>query len=251
MDALKLSADRKVSPVSRWEDGAQRWKPTVRNAFGLPGGREGSCGDAATDTCHAVCYAQRTERQYTSVGRLVTHNYRTLLESKDMAATLSAMVEDFLADCDKADAKRSQPVARVFRIHWDGELFSADYAAAWGEVCARYPEVTFWLYTRAFAHATELPTLPNLTVYLSVDADNVEWAKVYVTLYPDLHVAMMGATFSDAQEAMVTLTGKRAPKCPENSGKVPLVNDAGEGACVTCGLCVYGRQNVLFSTTKR
>jgi hypothetical protein len=46
------------------------------------------------------------------------------------------------------------------------------------------------------------------------------------------------------------LTGKPGAKCPENNKSIPLISNAGS-ACVSCGLCVYGKADIRFSATKK
>ena len=111
-------------------------------------------------------------------------------------------------------------------------------------------DVQFWAYTRSFHGRVDVvPTLsvvPNLSLYLSVDSENVKHAE----RYPTIPHAILAETFSDAQVTSVSLSGRRSPKCPENARKVPLVGSDGRGACVACGLCVHGRSSVLFSISK-
>jgi len=38
--------------------------------------------------------------------------------------------------------------------------------------------------------------------------------------------------------------------CPENNKKLPLISDKGS-ACVTCGQCVFERNDILFSRSKK
>lgn len=255
---LKLSNDRKVSPLSKFAKAAQRWEPEVPNAFGLPAGPQGSC-PGATDVCASVCYAARTERVFTSASRLVNHNLAALQACGDdidaMAALLGDAVATFKAKAAKVSKLRGVDVPLVFRIHWDGDFFSTAYAQAWRKVILANADVQFWAYTRSFVPSCnvvpDLHDVPNLALYLSVDSANQAWAGVILGLYPTVKAAVMAETFDQGQEAMVALRGRRAPKCPENAQKVGLVNDSGQGACVTCGLCVEGRRDVLFSTTNK
>ncbi len=45
-------------------------------------------------------------------------------------------------------------------------------------------------------------------------------------------------------------TGKPGAKCPENAKRIPLISTNGS-ACVSCGLCVFGKADVRFSATKK
>lgn len=254
---LSLSRDRKVSPMSKLEKSG-RYVPMVANAFGLPAGQLGSC-PGATMACEGVCYAARTENTYKSAGALVRRNFDALKACGDnvwaMADLLDELVANFVAEHRKVEAKSGQAMPTVFRIHWDGDFYSVAYADAWARVIRAYPDVQFWAYTRSFVPACNvvpsLYGLENLALYISVDKYNEAWAEVILSLYPKVRPAILASTFEEGQERAVYLTGRKAPKCPENAKKVPLVDDSGEGACVSCGLCVFGRAPVLFSTSHK
>lgn len=257
---LRLSGDRKVSPLVRQQGSKQA--VLVSNAFGLSSGRDGSCGDA-TDVCEALCYADAIENLFKASGRLVAANYAALSACGDnidaMVDLLTPMVDQFVKESSKRNVAE-----HVFRIHWSGDFFSVAYALAWRAVAELYPDVQFWVYTRSYRtiHAAHvLDDLPNVALYLSVDRDNVDAAAdVLPTLHTSVRVAALGGTYAEAQTILDRLGRSRAPKCPENAGTVPLVTtmnrrgkpavgENGQGACIACGLCVYGRKDVLFSTT--
>ncbi len=46
------------------------------------------------------------------------------------------------------------------------------------------------------------------------------------------------------------LIGKPGAKCPENNKSIPLISANGS-ACVSCGLCVFGKADVRFSASKK
>lgn len=256
---LRRSSDRKVtnavSPNGK--------TAALANSFGLPAGVDFSC-PGATSVCAAVCYAGKLEKIYSGVRKILTENLAALLAARTvdgMAGLLAGMVDSFRADCDKEDAKRSKkgtgvPVKRVFRIHWDGDFFSHDYAEAWARVIAGAPDVRFWVYTRSFhTEGTAidvlplLADLPNLTLYLSVDSANVTQAAQARKRHPWALWAYLADTFADGREDLADLPGKRFP-CPENGGRIALIEKKGS-ACVRCGICVDGRGDVLFSVKKK
>lgn len=237
---LKRSADRKVttavSPNGK--------RPTVANAFGIPAGI--TC-PGATAVCRDVCYAGALERVYRGVRDVLTHNFTALQDAGTvgaMASLLSEMVREFVADSVKRDA----PLR--FRIHWDGDFYSTDYAMAWRAVIDSYRNVEFWVYTRSF-HGTVnvlpiLSDLPNLKLYLSVDRENISAAVKARREFPSALWAYLGDTFADG---MAATSGKRYA-CPENRGSLPLISAKGS-ACMRCGICPDGRGDVLFSVGKR
>lgn len=239
---LKLSNDRKVSPLSRWKESSRRWEPVVPNSLGLAAGREASC-PGETPFCKG-CYAARTEKVFTSAGRLVRHNL-DLLKAEDtagMVALLVAAVTEFERKAHKHGAEK------IFRIHWDGDLFSMDYARAWGRVIRMFPTVQFWLYTRSFGFIAPFEGIPNVAVYLSVDEHNVTQAADTYSSFPWVKLAFCADTW-EGTEALAADFGevRKGPRCPELTGKLPMVLPSGKGACAECKLCVYGRNNVRFS----
>lgn len=245
-----------MSPLSALQ--GKGYKPKIGNSFGLPAGTAGSC-PGATEACESICYAARTEKMYKGAGALVRRNYEALLECNGnvpaMAELLTDLIDRFLIEHTKVEGRHGKRIAPVFRIHWDGDFFSTAYAEAWANVIKAHPEIQFWVYTRSFVPEcnviSTLAGIKNLALYVSVDEFNEKWAGPILRDYPDVQVALLSKTYELAQERVVKLIDRQAPKCPENARKVPLVNDDGEGACVTCGLCVYGRGPVLFSVSKK
>jgi hypothetical protein len=253
MNALKVSRDRKVSPFSVWRTAAKRWEPAVANSFGLPAGPPstgGSC-TGVTPFCDG-CYASGIERHFTSVDRLVRHNHATLVECganvRAMVDLLRPLVESFLVECGKAEKKIGAPVERVYRIHWDGDFYSRPYAAAWVRVMGEFPQVQFWAYTRSFDVVDILSAAGNLSLYLSVDADNVVKARATKKRFPTTKLAFCAETWEGTESLAARFPKEsRGPRCPELTGKVPMVNAEGVGACVTCTLCTHGKNNVRFA----
>jgi len=267
MPSLKRSNDRKVSPVIRRQ--GSKDAPMLANSFGLPAGREFSC-PGATDVCESICYAGRTERVFTSAGRLVRHNWDILQALGDdvdaLADVLGEMMAEFSAEVTKVSKKTGIDARRLsmFRIHWDGDFYSDAYALAWSRVIASTPDIQYWAYTRTFEAAEWLADLPNLALYFSVDTANADTAATYALKYPTVKLAVLDETHADASETMVSIRGKRAPKCPENVGRIPLVmsmtgrakdvvavGDIAQGACAGCTLCPKGTQDVTFSIRGR
>ena len=232
---LTRSKDRKVvNAVSA------SGKPLIANAFGLPSGQQYSC-PSATSYCSKICYAGKLEKIYKGVSDVLLRNFDALRDASrdDMVAMLSDIVAEFVAECEKRNARK------MFRIHWDGDFFSPVYVTAWHKVIAAYPDVQFWVYTRVPTAATYLDAqrLPNLALYFSADRDNVDIARHLAG--QGINIAYVNDTFAQGKAAF-----PKATRCPENNGSLPLISDKGS-ACARCGLCVEGRKSVLFSATKR
>jgi len=231
---LKRSKDRKVANSLTPNGKTAR----IANSFGLPAGREYSC-PAQTSICARICYAGKLEMIYPTVRTNLMHNWELLREADHdtMERLLDEMIIEFKADCDKWSAPKD------FRIHWDGDFFSSDYAFAWKHVIMKHPDVRFWVYTRVESAAYMLRELENLTLYFSTDRENLESAQRLQRA--GVLLAGLHETFDQAREMLLQL-GERSAKCPEQRKQIPL-----EGACIACGICVKGTNNITFSITKR
>jgi hypothetical protein len=93
-----------------------------------------------------------------------------------------------------------------------------------------------------------LKDVSNLGLYYSTDGDNKNIAQGLSE--EGIKLAYLSTTFALGKEDMLNLIGKSAVKCPENNKKIPLISKQGS-ACVTCGQCVFERNNILFSSTKK
>ena len=82
--------------------------------------------------------------------------------------------KDFAARMVKEIARRW---CRVVRIHVAGDVYSANYARKWVEICRCCPETTFYTYTRSWRIASiapvleELAALENVRLWYSADDD--------------------------------------------------------------------------------
>jgi Gene product 88 len=238
---LKRSSDRKTAN-SATAGGNVR----IKNAFGLLSGRDNSC-PGQTSVCESVCYAGRMENQYPNVRKVMTDNWEFCRDATpgDLIVELNTMIRQFVNDCNKWDAPKE------FRIHHDGDFFSVAYAEAWNVVIHNNPDVQFWAYTRSFHGEVNvvhiLANLPNLTLYISVDADNEQYAEAILSEYPDVKAATLTDT-ADAGKVMIGNIGRSRPggACPEVMGRIPLITPAG-GACQSCQLCIVGKSDIRFS----
>jgi hypothetical protein len=160
-----------------------------------------------------------------------------------MEELLMEMIEDFKKDCDKREAPK------LFRIHWDGDFFSDEYAFAWKHVVLNNPDVQFWVYTRVASAANMLKNIENLSLYFSADSENIKTA-VELKQTHGIRMAYLAQNFAAGQEKMKELISKPGAKCPENAKRIPLISTNGS-ACVSCGLCVYNKSDIVFSASKK
>lgn len=240
---LKLSNDRKVSPLSRQSKSGE-WKPLSPNSFGLPAGK--SC-PGETPFCKG-CYAASIEKRWKNgPGKLVQHNYDALLECGSNVSRMVDLLADMMVRFLDAHTKVSETLP-VFRIHWDGDFYSKPYTVAWSQIIRRFRGIQFWAYTRSFEFVPYLDNPANLALYLSVDEFNVDDATEVLIANPWVRLAFCADTWEATEDIASRFPQERkGPRCPALTGKLPLVNDEGVGACVACGLCIYGKNNVRFA----
>ena len=240
LSKLKRSNDRKVANLVT-KNGKQA---AIANTFGLPAGKEFSC-PGATSVCESVCYAGKLEKLFKGVKTNLLHNWELLRNAdlQTMYTLLSEMIAEFKTECVKKDAPM------LFRIHWDGDFFNEDYTRAWRLVIEEQPDIQFWVYTRVKSAALILKDVSNLSLYYSTDDENKEIAHD-LKLNEGVRLAYLGKTFAVTESTMKELTGKPGAKCPENNKSIPLISSNGS-ACVSCGLCVYGKADIRFSASKK
>jgi hypothetical protein len=161
----------------------------------------------------------------------------------EATAYLSSMIDEFRKDCDKRSAEK------LFRIHWDGDFFNETYTIAWRNVIEANPDIQFWAYTRSDFAVPILINIPNLSLYFSTDMANrvlgIKLKKQY-----GVKLAYLATTFAEGKADFATIQDRSAVPCPENNKKLALITDKGS-ACVTCSQCVFNRNDILFSATKK
>jgi hypothetical protein len=237
---LIRSKDRKVANAVN-KSGTQA---SIANAFGLPSGKAFSC-PGATSVCETICYAGRLEKVFKGIRDVITSNYEQLLatDTLGMIALIDEMIQDFKGECEKRNAEK------LFRIHWDGDFFSEDYARAWQFVIRLNPDVQFWVYTRSDFAVPMLIDIPNLALYFSADSANKELAWELKRKY-GVKLAYLAKDFATGKKDFNEQQEKSAVPCPENNRKLPLISEKGS-ACVVCSQCVFARNDILFSASKK
>ena len=262
--APELTRDRKVTPLVRIDGGGQE-RPLIANTWGTLAGV--TCPELSPEFCRS-CYSASVERRYSSVARLAARNTEAVAA---LAGNLEALTE-YLAEAvrrSSAEFERYRWEGLVadggdlFRIHWDGDVSSANEARAWRRVALMFPDVALWVYTRSTRWVGLMLGVSNLAVYVSADAENVDRVRRVVRKYPTLRVAACAATHAEAAALHRSLElGRKVRKCPENARTLPLVvpmrgrgelapGEYGRGACAACRLCVDGVVDVTFSTLHR
>lgn len=237
---LIRSKDRKVANAVN-KAGTQA---SIANTFGLPSGKAYSC-PGATSVCETICYAGKLEKVFKGVRQVLVSNYEQLLatDTLGMIALIDEMIQDFKADCEKRNADK------LFRIHWDGDFFSEEYARAWAFVIRLNPDVQFWAYTRSDFAVPILIDIENLALYFSADSANKVLAWELKRKY-GVKLAYLAKDFATGKADFNEQQEKSAIPCPENNKKIPMISEQGS-ACVRCSQCVFARNDILFSATKK
>ena len=238
--SLIRSKDRKVANQVN-KAGSQA---SMANTFGLPSGKAFSC-PGATSVCETICYAGNLERVFKGVRNVLVSNYEQLLATDllGMVDLLNEMITDFKNECEKRNAEK------LFRIHWDGDFFSEDYARAWNFVIRLNPDVQFWAYTRSDFAVPILIDIENLSLYFSADSANKDLAIALKKKY-GVKLAYLAKDFKTGKDDFKQLQEKSAVPCPENNKKIKMISEKGS-ACVLCSQCVFNRNDILFSASKK
>jgi hypothetical protein len=235
MTTLIRTKDRKVANLVT-PNGKQA---SIANTFGLPAGKAFSC-PGATDFCSKICYAGKLEKIFKGAKDILMHNWELVKDAPETRIfdLLDEMLTAFESECDRRGARK------LFRIHWDGDFFSTGYTDAWHAAIMAHPDIQFWVYTRVAEAVTILRNLDNLSLYFSADPDNIELAKELQSVF-GVRIAYVDKSFAIAKD-----NGVKGIRCPENNKKVALITANGS-ACVSCGQCVFARNDILFSTSKK
>lgn len=250
---VKFAGDRKVTNHAT-QKGELGTAATVndKNSFGLSASR---CTNR-TPFCDS-CYAASTERQWNTVFEALEHNWRAIEPHLDDKIALYKLLEVGVKESIAQKVKRNVPVDKwQFRWFWDGDIPSQAFAEAMDMIAIAYPDVKFWVYTRCFQYVPTL-TAENMAVYMSTDMWNWEWAVQVRSENPHVMFAFNGKDWEETQ-AVAELCGEpRGLKCPEQVGRVDLVEWStettkagkyvGEGACAKCDYCTVGKGNVRFA----
>jgi hypothetical protein len=238
--SLIRSKDRKVANQVN-KAGTQA---SMANTFGLPSGKAFSC-PGATSVCETICYAGKLEKVFKGVRNVLVSNYEQLLNADlvGKANLIHNMIDEFVEECDKRNADK------LFRIHWDGDFFDEEYTRAWAMVIRKFPDVQFWAYTRSDFAVPMLIDIPNLALYFSADSANTKLAWELKRKY-GVKLAYLAKDFATGKSDFNEQQEKSAIPCPENNKKIPMISTKGS-ACVACSQCVFARNDILFSATKK
>ena len=253
---LKLSHDRKV-----------RYYNNQKNSLGLLPGPEGTCPYATQGEggCWNVphkrklytCYVDKCMTLYPNVRGLLEHNTNLLKNANTATQTelLNNTFEVFKTKeynkTLKDNSQGSEKSRLNFRLHWAGDIYDRSYAVALRDAMLNHKDIFFWMYTRSFPWVPILKDVNNLSLFLSLDHQNInQGLETYCqNKWPNLKIAYM-APEDDWQTQLKKLTGftseelkilrriKLTP-CPVDTGKMELVE-----SCIKCKLCLRNDKKI-------
>lgn len=90
-----------------------------------------------TDFCAKNCYALKAERMYKAVLPARKHNAK-LSTGKNFVEMMCQVI-----------TRNAHKIKRV-RIHESGDFYGQAYLSAWFSIASRFPEITFYAYTKSF-----------------------------------------------------------------------------------------------------
>lgn len=228
------------------------------NSFGLMPGPEWTCpyattGDGGCFGNNGVkCYAHKLARLRPNVSRVLEANSNSLkdLDRSGMVELLDNMFEKFRKSIEKYEDG-----CNIFRLHWSGDIFSVDYAEALAESMRKYPDITFWTYTRSLGLITNsLMSLNNLSLFISLDICNLSYGLSWIRKLTDRvrseginvpRIAYMGDYVPDELKEYAEENRCKIISCSADEG---LVNKV--GACPECRLCINKNESIIFFKTR-
>jgi hypothetical protein len=201
---------------NRMSDGNSKIKGNVL-VFSLP--PIDTCPNCSE--CAKTCYAMKAQRMYANTRKYRAENFEL---AKNNREELMKLLSDQIQKKFNATKKRNEEL--VVRIHEAGDFFSQDYLNLWTALAFRFPDVSFWGYTktRHLWNFTVADKMPNLNIINSfIDGKYLNYgSKEYVDglLEKDPECYLCPAT---------TKEGHKKIFCSSN-----------------CKLCIKGRKPVFY-----
>lgn len=209
--AQVLSMVRKI----RFQDGNKKLSADDKIAFVIWSLPAVLTCPGATVQCMRNCYARRDER-FISVRSSRIINL-ILSRRDDFEELLTAAIRDKIYTRKGEMRKRYQGKEIVFRLHESGDFYSDRYMKIWFRVAAKFPEITFFTYTKSFRmYERNMSMKPdNFTVRASIWSDTTpeEIATIARCKMP-IYTAYVSEEMQDAIRAGVhECTCESCTKC--------------------------------------
>lgn len=191
-------------------------EPLVRSDGEILRDFGGSCG-ACSKKCAPTCYAIAKEVQYKETRLAYARNF---LLAKYAPAEFRRQIEHYL----------KYSTSRYFRIHEDGEFFSYEYFVMWLDLCRKYSDIHFYVYTKKYSYvrkAEDAGIIPdNLKINISAFRGNM--AKLR-KMFPESKFKLF--IWDDCN-----IKGIEDPEIP--CEHCPAVLKNGRKSGTTCNMCL-------------
>lgn len=169
----------------------------------------------ATVQCMRNCYARRDER-FISVRSSRIINL-ILSRRDDFEELLTAAIRDKIYTRKGAMRKCYQGKEIVFRLHESGDFYSDRYMQIWFKVAAKFPEITFFTYTKSFRmYERNMHLMPkNFLVRASIWSDTtIEELQTIARCKMPIYTAFTASEMEEAIAAGVhECTCESCTKC--------------------------------------
>lgn len=110
------------------------------------------------ESCASTCYATKAYKQYPSAKAL--WDYNTKLAKNNLFKLYDRL------DKEINTISKSRSTNKTIRIHQSGDFVSQAYINMWYDLANKYPNVTFYGYTKVnnILDTNKLNTLPNVNI---------------------------------------------------------------------------------------
>ena len=179
----------------------------------------------ATNECVSTCYAVKLERIYSNVDNAYQLNLQAI-KDKNFVFSLSEEITRLTT--------KKTPI-KTFRWHVSGDWSTIKYMYDCVSIMKKFPDITFYAYTRNWRLSNWLPhldflhALPNMTLFASIDDDTIknnEW--------PPNHYKV--AYFGENKDTVKT-----------KYNLLPCPNQTTNKLCDSCKLCF----NISYKENKK
>ena len=185
---------------------------------------KGTCGGVC-ENCKSACYAIKC----------CTYHHRNVIPAWGRNTVLVRNNPELVRSEIKEYCTKN--IVRYFRFHTAGEFESVEHFALYCDICRDNPDVTFYVYTKAFKvlvdYAMKYEIPENFVINLSVWHDNIEkFQKTLNTHENIVFQALICKSNLFIYDDHTAAVGEYA-----NNPHCPAIDKTGHETGVTCAQC--------------
>lgn len=182
--------------------------------------------------CKGDCYALTIEVYRDKARIAYAENYVLAKYAPDL---FREMVVKYLKRCNR----------RCFRWHESGEFFSYEYLQLVCEICAMFPRIQFYAYTKRYAWLRKAKDAgiipPNFKINVSARRENSAALEKYLPEFTQF-----------IWDCSNLVTSDYAPLSCEHCKAVQFNGKKTGITCIECERCIYGNENTaVYDHSKR